>query len=80
MRLDLGAGIFEQLNSHACAEFAIERTCTGLNFADANIFIAAVSILAAFNISKPLDDNGNEFDPVVTFTSGMVTYVIPTIL
>ncbi|KDQ07018.1 hypothetical protein BOTBODRAFT_39161 [Botryobasidium botryosum FD-172 SS1] len=53
------------------------RVCTGSHFADANIFIVAASILAAFNISKPLDENGNEVDPVVSFSTGMVTHADP---
>jgi len=49
------------------------RTCAGLHFADASIYIAVVSILATFDIGKPKDENGNEVELNVPHTSGFIS-------
>ncbi|KDQ11849.1 hypothetical protein BOTBODRAFT_34941 [Botryobasidium botryosum FD-172 SS1] len=48
------------------------RMCPGMNFADATIYITVASILAAFNISKPRDENGNEVELDVPYTQGLI--------
>ncbi|KDQ06957.1 hypothetical protein BOTBODRAFT_167514 [Botryobasidium botryosum FD-172 SS1] len=57
------------------------RACAGMNFADAMLYLAVVSILAMFDISKPLDEHGNETEPEVVLGTGIVsaglTYGIP---
>ncbi|KDQ16088.1 hypothetical protein BOTBODRAFT_144787 [Botryobasidium botryosum FD-172 SS1] len=49
------------------------RICAGMNFGDATLYLAVVSMLAVFNISKPLDEYGNEVEPEVTFGTGVVS-------
>ncbi|KDQ11859.1 hypothetical protein BOTBODRAFT_189554 [Botryobasidium botryosum FD-172 SS1] len=49
------------------------RTCAGLHFADASIYIAVVSILATFDVGKPKDENGNEVELNVPHTSGFIS-------
>jgi len=49
------------------------RICAGVNFADATLYIAVVSILSQFTISKPLDENGNEVELDVLFTTGVIS-------
>ncbi|KDQ16087.1 hypothetical protein BOTBODRAFT_173362 [Botryobasidium botryosum FD-172 SS1] len=49
------------------------RVCAGMNFADATLYLAVVSILSVFDISKPLDEHGNEVEPEVTFGTGVVS-------
>ncbi|KDQ11855.1 hypothetical protein BOTBODRAFT_635564 [Botryobasidium botryosum FD-172 SS1] len=49
------------------------RICPGLHFADATIYITVVSILAAFNISKPRDENGSEVELDVPYTLGLIS-------
>lgn len=51
------------------------RVCPGKLFADANLWLAAVNITSAFDISKVIDQKGNEFTPTAIFTSGFVRYV-----
>ncbi|KDQ16085.1 hypothetical protein BOTBODRAFT_267520 [Botryobasidium botryosum FD-172 SS1] len=42
--------------------------------ADATLYLAVVSMLSVFDISKPLDEHGNEVEPEVTFGTGVVRY------
>jgi len=46
------------------------RACPGVNFADAMMYIAIVSILATFDISKPRDENGNEVNIQYSLSTG----------
>jgi len=46
------------------------RICPGQQFADANIWLAMANILAAFDIRKASDADGNEITPIPEFTSG----------
>jgi cytochrome P450 len=52
------------------------RICPGINFADASLFIIIASILATFNISKALDEQGNEITPPVEYANALITYVL----
>ncbi|KDQ17057.1 hypothetical protein BOTBODRAFT_30444 [Botryobasidium botryosum FD-172 SS1] len=56
----------------AC-QLRILRICAGINFADATIFIAVASILATFDIDKPLDKDGNEAEPEAFYGPGLVS-------
>ncbi|TFY78585.1 hypothetical protein EWM64_g5427 [Hericium alpestre] len=53
------------------------RICPGRFLALSSMWITIASILATFNISKAKDENGNEIEPVDSYTSGMVSYPIP---
>jgi len=48
------------------------RLCPGRHLAETNLWIAMVSILAAFNIRKKLDADGQEITPKLEFQSGLV--------
>jgi len=39
------------------------RVCPGRHLADASLWIAMATLLAVFNISKPVDENGNVVEP-----------------
>ncbi|KAJ8090245.1 hypothetical protein PM082_018841 [Marasmius tenuissimus] len=45
------------------------RICPGRHLAMATIYITAATILAAFDISKPVDENGVEIEPKVEYAS-----------
>lgn len=50
------------------------RICSGRHLADATIFMVAVSVLSAFNVTKARDENGREIPVKVTMaiTNGIV--------
>jgi hypothetical protein len=52
------------------------RICPGMHFADASLFITIASILAVFDISKALDEQGEEITPPGAFTDRGVKYVL----
>jgi hypothetical protein len=52
------------------------RLCPGKNLGENSIFIMIASMLAAFTISKELDEYGKEIEPNPTFTSGIVRCVL----
>ena len=39
------------------------RICPGRHFADSSLYISAVRLLAAFTLSKAVDEDGNEIEP-----------------
>ncbi|CAE6533311.1 unnamed protein product [Rhizoctonia solani] len=49
------------------------RLCPGIHYAEASIFITVTSILAAYNITKAKDENGQEITPS---TEGMAESVV----
>jgi len=51
------------------------RSCPGVHFVDATIYINMAYILANFNISKARDASGNEIVPEIIHTSDMITRV-----
>ena len=51
------------------------RICPGQDMAEASMWMAMVSILAVFNITKKVDDKGNVVEPSGEFTSGLLRYV-----
>jgi hypothetical protein len=52
------------------------RTCPGVHFADASLFLTIASVLATFTILRPLDEDGNEVTPPEEFIDDMLTCVI----
>ncbi|KAJ8518591.1 hypothetical protein ONZ45_g4347 [Pleurotus djamor] len=48
------------------------RICPARFMAIHSVWIAVASIVATFNISKPIDDNGNEYDPPLDYLPRMV--------
>jgi len=53
------------------------RICIGRHFADSAIFMAAASILAAFDISKAKGKDGKEIIPEMKFMGGALRRVVP---
>ncbi|KAF2425530.1 cytochrome P450 [Tothia fuscella] len=53
------------------------RTCPGRFVASAAMFLAVAQCLAAFNISKAVDENGCEIEPKLGATTELVSYVLP---
>ncbi|KAI5116166.1 hypothetical protein M0805_002850 [Coniferiporia weirii] len=53
------------------------RICPGRYFAESSIFITVASILAAFNVEKALDANGNPVTPALGYTSTFVRHPKP---
>jgi len=53
------------------------RICPGRYLADASLWIACVSILATFTISKSIDKDGEEITPDATFVSGLTSKPSP---
>jgi cytochrome P450 len=51
------------------------RVCPGKAFADANVWMAAVCIIAAFQAPVSLDERGEKVVPPAQFTSGFVRCV-----
>ncbi|CAE6431728.1 unnamed protein product [Rhizoctonia solani] len=50
------------------------RICPGQYIAEASMFIAVASMLAAFNIKKALDENGNEITPTTKAKESSLVY------
>ena len=48
------------------------RTCIGVHFADATLYIAIAYILSTFDISKSKDESDREIEPNITFTEGII--------
>lgn len=53
----------------------IQRICPGRHLAEGSYWAIASSMIALFDISKPLDSDGNEIDVPLEFTRGFVRYV-----
>jgi hypothetical protein len=49
------------------------RACAGRHFAEHILFILVVSVLATFDMSLPLEENGN---PEAKFSSGLLSCVV----
>jgi cytochrome P450 len=50
------------------------RICVGKHLAEASMWIVVASMLAAFNIEKPLGPDGKEFTPTVELTTGLTSH------
>lgn len=46
---------------------------SGAHLAEMSIFLNLANILATFNISKAVDENGEEVEPTVAWTTGPTT-------
>ncbi|KAJ7171662.1 cytochrome P450 [Mycena crocata] len=53
------------------------RVCPGLHLADASVWISIAKAVAGLAISRALDENGNQIDPVAEVTDGIVSRPIP---
>ncbi|KAF8897940.1 cytochrome P450 [Infundibulicybe gibba] len=53
------------------------RVCPGAHFAELSLFLNIASILASFNISKAVDENGEEVKPSVGWTTGGTMHPLP---
>ncbi|EIM84338.1 cytochrome P450 [Stereum hirsutum FP-91666 SS1] len=53
------------------------RICPGMHLALESVWIAVVSILASFDISKTVNEKGDEIDPVDDYVDGLVAYPFP---
>ncbi|KDR77596.1 hypothetical protein GALMADRAFT_245744 [Galerina marginata CBS 339.88] len=51
------------------------RICPGAHLAEMSLFLNMASILAVFNISKPVDSNGLEKEPEIAWTSGTTRHL-----
>ncbi|KAK1226460.1 hypothetical protein PQX77_010544 [Marasmius sp. AFHP31] len=49
------------------------RICPGQDFAMNSLYLTISNILASYTIAKPLDENGNEYDPKVDYSDGAVS-------
>jgi hypothetical protein len=45
-----------------------------MHFADASLFLMIASVLATFNILKPIDEHGNEYTPKEEYLSSIMVY------
>lgn len=53
------------------------RMCPGMWFADSAMFITITSVLHSFNISKEIDENGQEITPPYAFTGAHISHPQP---
>ncbi|TFK49671.1 cytochrome P450 [Heliocybe sulcata] len=53
------------------------RICPGMRVADASLFISCAMSLAVFDISKPRDEAGNLIEPVVEYSSNIISHPGP---
>lgn len=53
------------------------RSCPGVHIADASVFLYIATVLAAFDISKAVDDSGHVIEVKAEFTSGLVSHPAP---
>ncbi|KAJ7671061.1 cytochrome P450 [Mycena rosella] len=53
------------------------RVCPGRHMARASVFIAAVSVLATFDITKAVGEDGQVLEPTYEYFSGLVSMPLP---
>ncbi|KDQ57128.1 hypothetical protein JAAARDRAFT_194302 [Jaapia argillacea MUCL 33604] len=53
------------------------RICPGRSFADAEIWIAIVSIMAVFDVTKAKDDNGSDIHVTADYSIGSISHPLP---
>jgi cytochrome P450 len=53
------------------------RVCPGRVLADSSLYLSIAQSLAVFNISKTVDENGREVEPVVQFLPGIISHPLP---
>jgi cytochrome P450 len=54
-----------------------KRVCPGAHLAELSLFLNVACTLAVFDISKPVDERGNEIEQKIVWTSRIITYVWP---
>lgn len=59
---------------HLFSPHILSSICPGRHLALNSAWIAVASILATYDISKAVDDNGSIIEPKVEFTDGLVRY------
>jgi hypothetical protein len=78
--LDSGGGCvlvcFHLANNSAAKR--IQPCILGAHLAEMTLFLNVSSILAVFNISKPVADNGVEVEPTMAWTTGTIMLVHDT--
>ncbi|KAK1961023.1 cytochrome P450 [Colletotrichum sublineola] len=52
------------------------RICPGRYLADESLFITIARLLATFDIKKAVDESGNEIDPEIHATSGLISRLL----
>ncbi|KAF8626110.1 hypothetical protein AX17_006606 [Amanita inopinata Kibby_2008] len=50
------------------------RVCPGAHFAELSVYLSITGILSQFNMSKKLDENGEEIVPPFEFTTGITSH------
>ncbi|KAF7366443.1 Cytochrome p450 [Mycena sanguinolenta] len=53
------------------------RICPGRDMAQWSIWICIASVLATFNLTKSLDEQGVPIEPSGEYTSGLGSYPVP---
>jgi cytochrome P450 len=53
------------------------RICPGRVLADSSIYLTVAQSLAVFSISKVVDDEGKQIDPMVQFQPGIISHPVP---
>lgn len=53
------------------------RICPGRVLADATVYLTIAQALAVFNVSKGVDENGNEIEALPRFTPGIISHPAP---
>ncbi|KAF9560813.1 putative CyP450 monooxygenase [Agrocybe pediades] len=73
-----GKLVFDQPDPTTIGAFGFgRRICPGRYLASNSSWIAIVSILATYNISKAKDELGNTIEPLIEFTDGVVSHPRP---
>ncbi|KAK6331379.1 hypothetical protein TWF730_004461 [Orbilia blumenaviensis] len=67
----------KQLDPHSYVFGFGRRVCPGRHLSDANMFITIAKSLAAFNISKAIDSDGNEIEPAIEEQIGTIAQPKP---
>ncbi|KIJ97388.1 hypothetical protein K443DRAFT_681535 [Laccaria amethystina LaAM-08-1] len=53
------------------------RICPGIHIAQSTLWLVAASMLATFDITKGLDESGNEVEPRLEYATGIVMRPVP---
>lgn len=48
----------------------------GIHFAEVSLILAMSAILAVFDIRKPIDENGQEYEPEIEYVTGITRFVL----
>lgn len=76
--LDTQKNMAEGINQLPDAAFGFgRRMCPGRGFAADTLWIVVASVLSVYRISRALDESGKPLDPVVAYTSGLISHPQP---